>query len=356
MVPIGYGNAEVTPDELPGREETEDPEMIRDIAELLRRKSTAAMPLADLFRDIMQGTGTRAQREKFGYTRADEGRKIILKTIEEYANKTQNWHLLRLLDRFKDFRANRPDPASEKPKPKKPPSYRATMSPDEADYKSIVDVLERNGRSGSMALFGGKRSRWLGRKPRDPNSPHPNRLADVLANMVRDGVLNKVGVRYSPGVNYGKYLDTPAAAAVTEAAEANDSRAEMDAEFAFLKRRYGLHKLKLRYDPAHLKKVESEAYFDPENFEIALKDDHISKKKLIALLHEFGHVLQFMQDDLTINKRDTRKMYAQERDAECFARREYEKIYAGKYGSCRGDASDLGSYDDYLDFFKKTRT
>ena len=66
----------------------------------------------------------------------------------------------------------RPTTTTSPPKPKLPP--------DEADYRSIIDVLEKAGRRATLALLGSKRSRWLGRKPRDPSSPHRNRLIDVL--------------------------------------------------------------------------------------------------------------------------------------------------------------------------------
>ena len=212
-VSIGYGpNAEVSPDEIPGRAEREDSELTNDITELLLRRSTPDLPLADLFQSIMRGEGTRVQRNRFGWTKADQGRKIIIQVIHDYARQAQNWGLLRLLDRVQDFQANRP--ALNRP-PKVPkPNPRAMMSPDEADFRSIVQVLERNGRSASLAIFGSQRSRWLERTPRDPNSANPNRLADVLAHMVRDGVLQKLGARYVPGPNYAKYLETPATVAV----------------------------------------------------------------------------------------------------------------------------------------------
>ena len=65
-----------------------------------------------------------------------------------------------------------------------------------------------------MMIFGKVWRRWLERPPRDPSSPHPNRLVDVLARMVEDGVLAKQGTRFVPGRNYARYLPTqgPAAA------------------------------------------------------------------------------------------------------------------------------------------------
>jgi hypothetical protein len=56
-------------------------------------------------------------------------------------------------------------------------------------------------------ILGKVRRRWLERKPRNPASPAPNRLVDVLGRMTQDGVLEKHGARYVPGPNYADYLD-----------------------------------------------------------------------------------------------------------------------------------------------------
>jgi hypothetical protein len=209
---FGKDAGEVSPDEIPARAASGEQEMLNDIMELLRRRSAPGMPLVDVFMSILRGEGTRAQRSRFGYATADAGRKIIVRTIEQYAQRTQNWQLLRLLDRFRDFDATRPDPSRKPPRLQKPP--KPTCSPDEQDYRSIVDVLERHGRSVSMMILGKVRRRWLERPPRDPSSPHPNRLADVLARMVADGVLEKRGTRYVPGPGYARYLGTPEPLAV----------------------------------------------------------------------------------------------------------------------------------------------
>jgi hypothetical protein len=133
-------------------------------------------------------------------------RKIIVQVIQQYAYRSQNWHLLRLLDRFQDFHATRPDPTRPKAlRPHKPP--KPVYPPDEADFRSICDALEKHGRSVSLAVLGKVRRRWLERPPRDPASVHPNRLLDVLARMVEDGVLAKQGARYVPGVAYSRYLE-----------------------------------------------------------------------------------------------------------------------------------------------------
>jgi hypothetical protein len=206
---IGYGTdtGEVSPDEIPDRMPSGEQEMLRDIMELLRRRSTPEMPLADLFMSILRGEGTQAQRSRFGHAKADMMRKTIVGVIEQYAQRTQNWHLLRLLDRFRGFDATRPDPARQQSRPPKPP--KSVYPPDEQDYRSIVDVLEKHDRSVSMMVLGKVRRRWLERPPRDPASVHRNRLADVLARMVEDGVLAKQGARYVPGAAYGRYLGTP---------------------------------------------------------------------------------------------------------------------------------------------------
>ena len=176
--------------------------MLNDLLELLRRRSTPTMPLADLFLSILQGEGTRVQRSRFGHSIADTGRKVIVQTISQYAQQTGNWSLLNLLDRIQN-----PEPVRQQP-PAPEPSE-PELSPDERDFRSIVDVLEKNNRSVSMAVLGKARRRWLERPPRDPNSPQPNRLNDVLARMVQDGVLTKVGTRYVPGPSYGVYVGTP---------------------------------------------------------------------------------------------------------------------------------------------------
>jgi hypothetical protein len=195
----GYGT--ISAEEIPNRVQSCDHEMLDDLMELLRQRSTPGLPLADLFLSILNGEGTRVQRSRFGHSTADTGRKFIVQTISQYAQQTHNWSLLRLLDRIQNPAPN--------PRQQPPVSRPPKLPPDEQDYRSIVQVLERNGRSVSLAALGKDRRRWLERQPRDPNSPHRTRLHDVLARMVQDGVLTKLGTRYVPGLNYGKYLNTP---------------------------------------------------------------------------------------------------------------------------------------------------
>jgi hypothetical protein len=132
---------------------------------------------------------------------------MIVQTISQYAQQTGNWSLLHLLDRIQNPDVRQQQlPAPESPEPE--------LSPVERDFRSIVDVLEKNGRSVSMAVLGKSRRRWMERPPRDPSSPQPNRLADVLARMMADGVLTKNGTRYVPGPNYAAYVGTPELAGV----------------------------------------------------------------------------------------------------------------------------------------------
>jgi hypothetical protein len=212
---LAYGKVEpgtISFDQIPGRVSAGDDEMRDDIMALLRQRSTPQMPLADIFQSILAGEGTRAQRVRFGHNRADQGRKLILQTVQQYAHGTQNWELLALLDRFRDFNATRPDPNRQPAPPPKPPKPK--YPPDEQDYRSVVEVIERSGRAANLAQLGHYRRRWLERKPRNPASPHPNRLADVLARMVQDSVLAKQGAKYVPGQNYAKYLNAQEPAAV----------------------------------------------------------------------------------------------------------------------------------------------
>ncbi len=201
----------VAAEEIPGRVPGYDFEMLNDLLDLLRRQSTPQMPLADLFMSILRGEGTRVQRSRFGYSTADMGRRIIVQTISLYARQTHNWPLLHLIDRIQNPDAATPVTRRQPPAPRPP---QPQWSDDERDYRSVVDVLEKNNRSVSMAVLGKVRRRWLERQPRNPSSPHPNRLADVLARMVADGVLLKQGSRYVPGPNYTRFVGTPEPAGV----------------------------------------------------------------------------------------------------------------------------------------------
>ncbi len=182
--------------EIPGRQSDGEAELIADIMGLLQRQSTPEMPLVDLLRSIMSGTGLANQRKTFGHTFADRGRKIIVKTIEDYAYRTENWSLLRLLDRIRN-----PEPATPRP-PKAPP--KPEMPREERLFRSIVDVMEKHGRKVGSAILGKVRRRWVERD--DPSGNHPNLLSAVLAAMTAAGVIERKGLHYVPGRNYERYL------------------------------------------------------------------------------------------------------------------------------------------------------
>ena len=178
--------------------------------DLFRRQSTPQMPLADLFMSILRGEGTRvaAKPVRLFDCRHAAGRSSSRRS-PQYAQRTHNWPLLHLIDRIQN-----PDAVPVRQQPPAPRPPQPQWSDDERDYRSVVDVWRRTVASVSMAVLGKVRRRWLERQPRDPSSRHPNRLADVLARMVADGVLVKQGTRYVPGPNYARYVGTPEPAAV----------------------------------------------------------------------------------------------------------------------------------------------
>lgn len=214
----------VSPDEIPDRPgDRAERELIADIEQLLRvrQRQNPDLPIVDLFTGLISGElpTTRLQRAKWGKQRADAARKVIVAAVEDYAKASENWHLLRLLDRFKDYDPARPDPTARRSRfrerPAKPPKPKVEMSPVEKDYRSIVTLMEKLGRKLTTSDAGHYRRRMSVRPCRDSASPHPNRLADTLANMVRDGVLELGQTRaggklYVPGPRYGEFVTTSA--------------------------------------------------------------------------------------------------------------------------------------------------
>jgi hypothetical protein len=210
----------ISPEEIPDRPgDRAEREMVADLEQLLRvrQRQNPDLPIVDLFMALISGElpTTRLQRAKWGKARADAARKTIVAAVEDYARATDNWHLLRLLDRFRDFDPTKPDPNARRSRfrerPAKPPKPKVEMSPTEMNYRRIVELMERLGRSLTTAQAGHWKRRWTERPPRDPASPHPNRLADTLANMVADGVLELRQTRaggklYVPGPRYGEFV------------------------------------------------------------------------------------------------------------------------------------------------------
>ncbi len=209
----GYRGAEwepnsVSADQIPDRASGDWAELIGDVISLLRRQEQLhpELPLVNLFTSILSGEQTRSTRSTYGRRVSDAGRQMIISTIQQYATATDNRRLLSLLDRFKNFDPTVPDPSryrAVQPQPQRLP-------PDEQDFRSIIDVMERNGQRLTLDILGKARRRWLERPPRDTTSPHPNRLADVLAKMVADGILQEKTTRaggrlFVPGRRYGEF-------------------------------------------------------------------------------------------------------------------------------------------------------
>jgi hypothetical protein len=197
-------------DQIPAKSTENWHELVGDILRLLRRQEREhpEIPLVDLFQSVLAGEQTRATRSSYGQRVSDMGRQIIIKTITNYAKATENRQLLRLLDRFKNFDGTKPSVQQSRFLPRQP---KPQMSSDERDYRSIVAVMQQHGQRANLGILGKARRRWLEFKPRDPSSPHPNRLADVLARMVADGVVNQRGTRaggrmFVPGPRYGEFV------------------------------------------------------------------------------------------------------------------------------------------------------
>ena len=208
---IGSGRSKhdqgfVSPDEIDGGVETHEQDLMSDILTLLQRKEKAfpGLPLVDLFKSMIAGETSREQRARFGYRSTDQGRKIVMQVIRDYATSTGNHRLLGLLGKMAGETQQPLRVRTTQAKPK--------LSPQDQDFASIVSVIERKGGSVTHAVLGSLRRRWLERPPRDPHSPHKNRLDDVMANMVDAGVLiakptGAGGRRFYPGQNYDKYKE-----------------------------------------------------------------------------------------------------------------------------------------------------
>lgn len=151
----------------------------------LRQKEAAyGLPLVAAFQAMLAGQKSDALRQTYGDRAARTARQVVIQTIEDYARQTDNHALLRLLQRFQAG-----EPVST-PRHLPTPTMRRLEPGKEKDYASILAVMDRVGRVfvGSSDL-GKYRRRWLEYPPRDATSGHRNRLEEVLANMVRDGVL-----------------------------------------------------------------------------------------------------------------------------------------------------------------------
>jgi hypothetical protein len=199
----------VSADQIPGRPDhhADLGELVGDIKMLLKPKEAAyGLPLVALFDAIISGQRTAEQRQQFGDRVARTGRQIIVSTIRDYAMSSGNHYLLQLLQRLEepgDVQVRQPPRPVQVPKP-------VFSTTRDKDYASILQVIDRLGRPVGSADLGRFRRRWLEYPPRDANSAHDNRMAETLAQMVRDGVLRAVStgrgaMAYAPGPNAARY-------------------------------------------------------------------------------------------------------------------------------------------------------
>jgi hypothetical protein len=183
-------------------------ELVADIASLLARKETEyRLPLNAMFGAMLAGQPSADKRRHFGGSAIKKGKPIIVKTIEQYAKDSGNTYLLGLLSRIEH-----PD---ETPTAKPAKSAPEFASLKHKDFASILAVLDQVGRPVGTADLGRFRRRWLEYPPRDASTGHRNRLEEVLAQMVRDGVLRTIPGRganaYIAGPNADEYRRSVAA-------------------------------------------------------------------------------------------------------------------------------------------------
>jgi len=197
----------VSPDEIAAKpsSETEWEEMIGDIKRLLAKQEPATgLPLVNFFNAVISGQRTIEQSKVFGDRQMRAMRDILKETLARYATATGNYTLLNLLQHYEGFQGNKPMPAART----SPRVVKPVLTDQQKDYASIISVIDRlGGRPAGTPDLGKYRRRWLEYPPRDTASGHRNRLEEVLAKMVQDGVLRatrtlKGAFVYSPGPNY----------------------------------------------------------------------------------------------------------------------------------------------------------
>jgi hypothetical protein len=216
-VSIGQGRTKqgdsasgISPDSIPGRQnrDADLDEMIGDITTWLRRREMSSrLPLVKIFQAIMSGMNTEQQRARFGDRVTREARPIVVQVIRQYAEKTENYSLLAMLRRYEGFQSNKSMPAKRTPPkattPKREPGR-------DSDFASVVSVIERLGRPAGSADLMKYRRRWLEYPPRTQEAGYKNRLEEVLALAVKEGVLKamktaKGATIYDLGPNAERY-------------------------------------------------------------------------------------------------------------------------------------------------------
>jgi hypothetical protein len=212
-VSIGQGrshdepNQGVSPEHLPAKatDDRDFDDLVNDLAHVLAQKEAAyGVPLVQIFREMLAGKRSDALRAAYGDRRAKLARQVIIQTIEEYGKKTENYFLLRFVQALKAGERSSTAPPKTAVKPKVQPGK-------QTDFASIASVIDKfGGEHVGSSQLGQARRRWLELPPRDPSSGYRNRLEEVLAAMVADGVLKatrtaKGAVVYGVGPKIDQY-------------------------------------------------------------------------------------------------------------------------------------------------------
>lgn len=209
---LGDPSLGVSPDEIaaPASGQGDLDELIGDIETVLRQKERLyPLHLVDQFRAMLAGQTVDQQRKVFGDRNARIARQVIIQSMEDYARSSENYLLLRLLERLKAGESSPRRTVSQ-------PTPRPKVSDQQRDYGSILSVVDRFERPIGSADLGRYRRRWLEYRPRDAESGHRNRMEEVLAKMVQDGVLRATRTPngawvYEPGPNADAHRQSPVA-------------------------------------------------------------------------------------------------------------------------------------------------
>jgi hypothetical protein len=126
-----------------------------------------------------------------------------------------------------------------------------------------------------------------------------------------------------------------------------DVTVEISKEFKKLKKRFDLPYLKLKFNKSLLQQYGCQSAFFWFRQEIVLLDHRITRQRMLSLLHEIAHAIQFKENHLVTDRRFKRKNYIKEFEAELFAIEQYEQYYKNIMGTCLDDNWALATYEDY---------